>query len=78
MLITRESTSNYQICSVIDENTHRIVLHLHSTADSSFGPAKNEFMIIFKTTPDGKKIQEQNEFMDSAAFGQLMQKLQAQ
>lgn len=64
--------------SVIDELTHRIVLHLHSTADSSFGPAKNEFIVTFKTTEDGKQIREQHEFMDSAAFGQLMSKLKAQ
>lgn len=54
------------------------MLHLQSTADSNFGPVENEFIMIFKTKEDGSKIVEQNEFMDSAAFGALMGKLKAQ
>lgn len=62
---------------MIDEEGRRVVLHLQSTADSSFGPAENEFMIIFKMTEDCEQIVEQHEFMDSAAFSALMKKLQA-
>lgn len=53
------------------------MLHLQSTADSSFGPVENEFIIIFKLTEDCKQIVEQHEFMDSKAFSDLMTKLQA-
>lgn len=55
-----------------------MVVHLQSTADSNFGPIENEFMVIFTTTADGSKIVEQDEFMDSAAFSALMEKLKGQ
>lgn len=64
------------MCSVIDEASHRMVVHLQSTADSNFGSVENEFMVILKTTEDGSKIKEQHEFMDSATFSALMGKLQ--
>lgn len=74
----RENNTKSQARSVIDEASHRMVVHLQSTADSNFGPVENEFMVIFTTTDDGSKIKEQYEFMDSAAFSALMGKMKGQ
>lgn len=51
---------------LVDEVSHKVLLHLTSTGETDFGPYANEYMIVLKMTEDGTQIKEIVEFIDSA------------
>lgn len=51
---------------LVDEVSHRVMLHLTSVGETDFGPYTNEYMIVLKMTEDGMQISEIVEFIDSA------------
>jgi ketosteroid isomerase-like protein len=58
---------------LVDETSHKVLLHLKSTGETDFGPYANEYMIVLKMTEDGTQIKEIVEFIDSATTRDIAQ-----
>ena len=62
---------------VIDEEGHKIVLFISSSAETPIGPYSNEYVFQFKTSEDGTQIEEIVEFVDTAPTFGFTDKLKA-
>ncbi|CAG9936301.1 unnamed protein product [Clonostachys rosea f. rosea IK726] len=56
---------------LIDEQNHKISLHLLGKGDTPAGPFTMEYIFTLKTTDDGKLVRESWEFVDSLTATQM-------
>lgn len=50
----------------IDESTRKVVAHLKSAGETTFGPCEAEYFMALKMNEDGTQIVEFVEFIDTA------------
>lgn len=60
---------------VEDTSASKIAMRASSKARSVVGEYENEYMLIMHMTPDGKKIRELFEFVDSLSSSEYFAKL---
>lgn len=62
---------------IYDESARTSVIHGFSTATSTIGPYKMEFVLVMDFDEAGERVVEINEMMDSAYMANFLAKLTA-
>ncbi|KAI9150789.1 Austinol synthesis protein H [Paramyrothecium foliicola] len=60
---------------IVDEEAHKIVLYLTSSAETPIGPYVNEYAFALHTNDAGTEIIEIVEFIDTAVTGDFMKRI---
>jgi ketosteroid isomerase-like protein len=61
--------------TIVDVEARKVVLHLRSSAKTTAGPYKNQYIFILTISEDGEKVDGVMEFLDSKYTAQFLIRL---